>query len=349
MANFQISQVSIQGISAAVPADIESNFDYPWDSEREGKLFVKTTGVESRRKARKGLTTSDLCFKAVEKLISDLSWKKSEIDILIFVSQSNDYYLPATSIILQDRLGLSKSCLAFDIGLGCSGYVYGLSVLSSMLSSSGLKKGILLAGDISSLTCSFKDKSTYPLFGDAGTATAMEFIKESSNLHFDLNSDGSGYESIIIPDGGARNLISESSFDEFELEGGIKRTALNLALNGVDVFNFSIHTVVDSLKNFLESDQQDTYDYFILHQANLLMNETVRKKLKVPSEKVPYSLSRFGNTSSASIPLTIVDQLQNEVKSKQLKLLLCGFGVGLSWGIVSLEINQICCPDLIEV
>jgi len=350
MAFFSINNVKVSGIAAAVPKNKVSNWDYDLLSESEKKLLIKTTGVESKRVVSEGVATSDLCYSAAEKLISDLKWNKDEIQVIIFLSQSRDYYLPATSIILQDRLGLSKSCMAFDIGLGCSGFVYGLSVINSILSATGLSKGLLMVGDISSLTCSKEDKSTYPLFGDAGTATAVE-LKQDSKMDFSLNSDGEGHKAIMIPTGGVRNIVNKNSFDLKEIDNGIKRCDLNLALNGLDVFNFSVKEVPKSINDYFKhfKTSKNDYDYFLMHQANKLMNETIRKKLKIEEEKVPYSLQNFGNTSSASIPLTIVTQLQKQVKAKSLNLLMAGFGVGLSWGISSLPINKIVCPDLIEV
>ncbi len=348
---FSINNIQVSGIAAAVPKEIESNLDYDLLSDSEKKLLIKTTGVEERRVAPKGLTTSDLCYQAAEKLLKELDWQKENIQIIIFLSQSRDYYLPATSIILQDRLGLSKNCMAFDIGLGCSGFVYGLSVIGGIMSSTGLKKGLLMMGDISSATCSKDDKSTYPLFGDAGTVTAIEFNENAKAINFQLNSDGSGHEAIIIPDGGIRNLVSKESFDVKEIEKGINRCNLNLALNGLDVFNFSVTEVPKSIKEFFDytNTNTDQYDYFLMHQANKLMNETIRKKLKFPEDKVPYSIQKYGNTSSASIPLTIVSALNKQIKSKSLNLLIAGFGVGLSWGVVSLKTDKIICPELIEV
>ncbi len=348
---FNINNIAIKGIAAAVPKDVESNWNYELLTEAEKKLLIKTTGVEERRVAKKGVTTSDLCYEAAEQLLNDLSWDKSDVDIVIFLSQSRDYYLPATSIILQDRLGLSQSCMAFDIGLGCSGFVYGLSVIGGLMSSTGLKKGLLMMGDISSATCSRDDKSTYPLFGDAGTVTAIEFDEKAKPTSFQLNSDGSGYEAIIIPHGGIRNLVSKESFDKKEIEKGINRCDLNLALNGLDVFNFSVTKVPTSVKEFFEQSNTSTenYEYFLMHQANKLMNETIRKKLKFEPEQVPYSIQKYGNTSSASIPLTIVTELQKEITSKSLNLLMTGFGVGLSWGIVALSTDKIICSDLIEI
>jgi len=298
-----------------------------------------------------GMATSDLCFAAAEKLLKKLDWKKAEIEILIFVSQSTDYYLPATSIILQDRLGFPKSCMAFDIGLGCSGYVYGLSVIAGMMKATGFKKGLLLVGDVSTITCSKDDKSTYPLFGDAGTVTALQFEENASAMKFDLNSDGSGKDSIIIPHGGIRNLASAASFEKEEIAPGIVRSKMELALNGLEVFNFSIKEVPKSLFGFLEKTgtTPESYDYFVMHQANKLMNETIRKKMGFSTGKVPYSMSKFGNTSSASIPLTIVSELSKDLKNSNKKLLLAGFGVGLSWGSVSLNLNNVVLPEIIEL
>ncbi len=351
MAFFSVNNVAVKGIASAVPSNTESNWDYALLNDKEKKLLVKTTGVETRRVAPRGLTTSDLCYESAKKLMNELGWNSSEISILIFLSQSPDYYLPATAIILQDRLGLPRTTMAFDIGLGCSGYVYGLSVISGLMASTGLKKGLLLMGDVSSATCAFEDKSTYPLFGDAGTATALEVDSNGALQQFSLFSDGSGHDAIIIPDGGIRNLVSPQSFEKKEIEKGISRANLNLALNGLDVFNFSIREVPPAVRSFFQetNTDADSYDYFVMHQANKLMNETIRKKLKFETDKVPYSLQKYGNTSSASIPLTITDQLAGQVRESEKSLLLAGFGVGLSWGICSLSLNQVACPKVIEV
>lgn len=351
MAFFSIQDIAIKGIAAAVPSNIISNWDYELLTESEKKLLIKTTGVEQRRAATNGLTTSDLCFEAAKKLFDELKWNKNEIDVLIFVSQSTDYYLPATSIILQDKLGLPKTCMAFDIGLGCSGYVYGLSVITSILKATGLKKGLLMAGDVSTVTSSKEDKSTYPLFGDAGTVTAIEFQENAPAMTFQLNSDGSGKEAIMVPHGGMRNLASPESFIKEEISPGIIRSKMHLTLNGLDVFNFSIKEVPKSLKDFLEKTKTSVtnYDYFVMHQANKLMNETIRKKMGFVSEKTPYCISKYGNTSSASIPLTLVSELSKELTISEKNMLLTGFGVGLSWGIVSLNLKNIICPKVIEV
>jgi 3-oxoacyl-[acyl-carrier-protein] synthase III len=351
LALFTISNIRIAGMAAAVPVKEVSNLDYRWISMKERNQLVKMIGVEKRRIAEKGQTTSDLCFAAVSRLLDDLGWDRSEIQVLIMVSQSTDYIIPATAPILQDRLGLPKTCLAFDINLGCSGFVYGLSVIGSMMSQAGFKKAILLAGDLSNVTSSYKDKSTYPLFGDAGTATALEFDESATPMTFNLQTDGSGYEAIIIHDGGVRNLVSKKSFTYKKYGDGIYRNRLQIALNGIEVFNFSLREVVPSIKATLEyaGKTLNDYDYLVFHQANRLINETLRKMLKVEKEKVPYSIHKYGNTSSASIPLTIISELQEEITVKKVRFLLSAFGIGLSWGTVLLETEKIICPGILEV
>lgn len=350
MALFTLPQVSIAGISACVPKNKEHNLSYEWISPKEREMLVKTTGIEYRRVANLSLCTSDMCFLAAQQLLTTLKWDSSEIDLLIFVSQSPDYFLPSTSIILQDRLGLGKQCLAFDIALGCSGYVYGLSVVAGLMQSGGLRKALLLVGDKSTSSSSYKDKSVYPLFGDAGTATALYFNPSATPFVFNLQSDGSGKDAIMISDGGMRNPINEETYIEQEIETGIIRHRRHLALNGLDVFNFSLREVVPNINALLHYANKNTeeFDYFIFHQANKLMNETIRKKMKLLPEKVPYSLNTFGNTSSASIPLTIVHCLTEITPNHCLQCLLSGFGVGLSWGSAVVEFDHIVCPPVIE-
>lgn len=348
MSQFKVSNISIVGISSAIPKKIIKNSEYDYVSETERDFLIKTTGIEEKRHAEKGITTTDLGEKAANDLIDKLGWKKEDVDILVLVTQSRDYYLPSSAIILQDRLGLPKTCMAFDVGLGCSGYIYGLSIVAKFLQDGQLKKALLIAGDVSTVSTNYQDKSTYPLFGDAGTATAIEYDKEADDLHFEMGNDGAGYESIIIRDGGAKNQLNEKTTEMANYGPGINRTMKDLELNGLDVFSFSIKEPPKNIKSLLERTNTSIseVDYFVFHQANRLIIETIRKKLKIEKEKVPYSLTKYGNTSSASIPLTICDQLRNEVGSK--KMLLCGFGVGLSWGSCLVNTKETICLAPIE-
>lgn len=348
MALFRTSGAEIKGIAAAVPSTVVSNRDYDYISEEERNLLIKTTGIEKRYFAREGLTTGDLCEQAAQKLIAGLGWKTEEIDLLIFVSQSPDHFVPATSVILQHKIGLGKQTAAFDINLGCSGYVYGLSVVSSMLTTGGFRKALLCAGDISTAALNPKDKSSYPLFGDAGTVTALEYNSAAAPMAFNLQSDGSGKDAIIIPDGGMRNRISDETYIETESAPGVIRHRRNLWLNGFDVFNFSVREAPPNILQLLEYCSIDTSlpDLYVMHQANKLMNETIRKKLKIGPEKVPYSLDEFGNTSSASIPLTMVTRCSEAAQTSK-RWLLASFGVGLSWGSCFFESGPIFCPPVI--
>ncbi|MFZ4520169.1 MAG: 3-oxoacyl-ACP synthase III family protein [Bacteroidales bacterium] len=350
MALFEIPDVRIAGISACVPKKTLSNHDYNWITQKERDQVIQMIGVETRHVAEPGQTTSDLCFQAAEQLLDKLGWDRGEIKILIFVSQSRDYIIPSTSTILQDRLKLPKSCMAIDINLGCSGYVYGLSVISSLIKTTGISKGLLLVGDLSNVTSSYRDKSTFPLFGDAGTATALELKPGHAPMQFNLQTDGSGYDAIIIPDGGVRNLASKKSFTVKKYGDGIYRNRLHIALNGIEVFNFSLREVVPNIKTTLKhfNRQLDEFDFLLFHQANRLINETLRKMLKVDAARVPYSLHDFGNTSCSSIPLTMVTQIGDLLAEKPQKLLLSAFGIGLSWGTVLIETDGMVVPELTE-
>ncbi len=351
MALFSTHNVSIKGISACVPKLEYDNMDYKWIPVKERVLMIKTVGVEKRRIVEKGVITSDLCFHAAEKLLKDVQWEKEEVELLIFIAQARDYHLPATGIILQDRLGLSKKCMTFDVGLGCSGYVYGLSIAAGLLNSFKLKKALLLVGDVSSQSVSYKDKSAYTLFGDAGTATVLEYDENALPMHFNMQSDGSGFDAIYIPHSGSRRIVDKSSLKLRKFGPGIYRNMIHLVLDGVRVFNFATMEVPPNVNELLawQNITVEDIDQFVFHQANLLMNEIIRKKIKIPKEKYPYSMQKFGNTSSASIPLTMITQIRQQLIENKTKLLLSGFGVGLSWGSVILETNKIICSELIEV
>jgi len=351
MATFSVNSISIKGISCCVPKNMERNIDLDILTQEEIQKFVEATGVEERRIATKEICTSDLCCEAAEKLIKDLNWQKEEIEILVFVSQTADYILPVSAAILQDRLGLSTNCIAFDVPLGCSGYVYGISIIAAMMKATGLKKGLLLAGDTSSKLLSKTDKSTVPLFGDGGSATAFEFDENADDLLFDLGTDGSGYKTIMINDGGSRNRINADSLLYQTISPGIERNACQLVLDGMDVFSFGISQAPKTVNKLIEKFELDkeSINHFVFHQANLMMNKMIVKKLKLPVEKVPYSLKEFGNTSSATSPLTIVAELKNDRTNTTKDLILCGFGVGLSWGTAKIRLQNAVISDLIEI
>ena len=352
MAFIEFKNVRIAGIAAGVPKNVASNL-HPSDQdnishEYTPEDYVKTTGVVERRVSTV-LTTSDLSYAAAGQLIKDLGWEKEEIGALIFVSQTPDYILPATACILQDRLGLSKECYAEDISLGCSGWVYGLSTVLGLLGENKIKKALMLCGDARK-RFSVDNLLRDPLFGFAGTATAVEFCEGAGSMKFHFGTDGNGFDAIITPDMGSRNPVNLGSFKMEEYEGK-PSMRLMTRMKGMDVFSFGITTAPKTVKKIAEHYGFDylDYDYFIFHQANMKMNNMIVKKLKLPEEKVPSCMYRFGNTSSASIPLTIVGELRGKFENKPTKFLCCGFGVGLSWGTVAFETNNIVVSELVEV
>ncbi len=357
MAFSVIPEVSIRGISACVPTQILRNAESPILSESEREQFIAGTGVEERRVVKENVCTSDLCLVAAEKLLAELHWEKSEVSLLVFVSQSRDYILPATACLLQERLGLPKSCAAFDLSLGCSGWVYGLNVISAVLRTTR-GKGLLLVGDTTTRLQYFRDKTSFPLFGDAGTATALDFSCPSPEnvnaqaLKFNLTTDGSGADAIIIPDGGFRSPCSPKSFEEYVgPKTGATLTPRHVHMRGMDVFAFGQSQAPKNILALCESFgvELSDIDLFVFHQANKAMNERIRTKLGLPEGKVPSSLKKFGNTSSASIPLTLVSQARELLSSrKESQILACGFGVGLSCASVLFHVKDLVVPELIE-
>lgn len=345
MAFLQFNNVRIAGFSAGVPKNVvKTKSRNPKYSDED---FIESVGVKEKR--IDATTTGDLCYHAAERLISDLGWDKGEIDALVFVSQFRDYILPATSCILQDRLGLKKDCYAMDVSLGCSGWVYGLSSIAALVSSGGIKKALLLVGDAKR---PFLDMDLMdPLFGFAGCATAIEYSETSTPLFFHMGSDGSGYDAIIIPEGGARNPFHEHSLDIITDEDGVRRHGLCSRMKGMDVFSFAISTAPKSIKKLAEKHiiDMEKVDYLVLHQANKSINERIAKKLGFGAERILNSMDRFGNTSSASIPMSIVAQTTTDTFKEEKSFMTCGFGVGLSWGTAYFKLKNCIVSKLVEV
>lgn len=351
MAILSIENVKLSGLTVCVPKNIKENKDYTPIPEDRRERFIETVGIERRRVVSSGVCTSDLCYEAAENLIDKLKWDKSEIDLLVFVTQTPDYRMPSTSCVLQDRLQLPKTCMAFDVSLGCSGYIYGLSIVANLLSTGTLKKALLLVGNTQSLNTNYEDQSTYPLFGDAGSATALEFSsKRTDTFRFNLQTDGSGADSVIIPDGGFRNPINVNSFVVETFDNGIKRSRLNLKMEGDNVFSAAITQVPKAVKQMYTSFNitNENIDYFLLHEGSKFLREKLRKKMGFDADKVPSILKNYGNSSNASIPLLIVSQIAENIINHKVSLLLVAIGVGLSIGVGQLVCSEIEVADLIE-
>lgn len=317
--------------------------NYGYD-EKMVKRLKKRMGFNSRYVVSSPkICTSDLCYKSAQTIFE--KFDKDRAEALIFVSQTPDFKAPSTAIILQDRLKLSKDVVAYDINLGCSGFIYGLLNAYSLINS-GLNSVLLCVGDVASKFSYYKDKNLTPLMGDAGSAILIE--KGEGEGDFVLHSDGSGYEYLIIPEGGCRNPFNEDSLKERVFEDGIRR-GVDLYMNGAEIFNFAIKVVPEMLEELFDfaSISKDEVDYFVLHQANRYILQNIAKKLNLSSDKVPMdTVSTYGNQNSASIPGTINAFLSNEFSSKRLKALFAGFGIGLSWGACLVDIDKIYAPKI---
>lgn len=351
MALLKFIDVGINAIAACVPSKVMSNQDLTYlIPEDEIEKTINSIGIRERRFAEADVCSSDLCYKAAQKLLKDGNIDPETIDGLIFLSQTPDYRQPATSPSLQYRLGLKKSCLAFDVNLACSGYIYGLSIAYSFLSQIGINRILLLVGETMSKTISLKDKVTTPLFGDAGTATLIEKGNYGDSF-FSLNSDGEGSNVLQVPYGGYRNPSCIAGFLEQPDKDNNFLNGEQLHMDGMDVFNFGIRVVPTDIRAILQfsGNSIDQIGVLVFHQANKFMTDFFAKRLKISSSKTPYSLDKYGNTSSASIPLTIVSEMFNKSSfSERSKVLLTGFGAGLSWGSTIINLEKAVISELIE-
>jgi 3-oxoacyl-[acyl-carrier-protein] synthase-3 len=342
MADFKFLNVNIKGVYTSVPESFKSIFDIGFEvglSNDEILKFQAATGVNKLHSSEK-ITTSDYCIQAAKELLTDLNWSSSSIDSVIFLTQTPDYILPKTSTIIQQKLNLRDDIFVLDINDGCSGFIYGL-ITAFQFCSPNIKRILLMMGETPSKMVNPKDKSANLLFGDGGSCIAIEYEANEYNQYISSGIDGSGFESIIINDGGFRNITNSNSLKEKIISEGIVRNKLNLQMNGEDVFLFGISRVPKEIKFFLDlhSFSNEDFDFFIMHQANLKMNKMISKKLKVDEKKVLYSINEYGNTSSLSIPLTLTVN-SHLLKGKNVKILCSGFGVGLSWGSALLNIND---------
>ncbi len=352
MAYIQYESVGIIAMSAAVPKHIIKNREYTEVfSAQEANEIVDKTGIEERRFADADTCSSDLCFAAAERLFTDNNINREEIDLLVFISQTPDYRMPATSVTLQHRLGLPSSTIAFDITLGCSAFIYGLSVVYGMMERSGLRKALLLDGETRSKVYSPRDRRSAFLFGDGGVAALIERDPKFGKSTFSLNSDGSRADLIMIPAGGYRKMSSAETVVEKVIdEYGNMRSEEQGYMRGGDVFNFVIREIPRDIKNMLAftGKNNDDFDYIVFHQANNFINSYIMKKMRMDVAKIPSTIAKFGNTSSVSVPLTIVSELQGKLDGKK-ELLLSAFGVGMTWatGVVSFVDCKI--SDIVEV
>lgn len=331
VANF--NNIKISALSAAVSNYWTSNIYNNEDDISVIKKFIKKTGVEGRYNAGDQQTSSDFCYAAAQEILKKKQIDKNDIGVLVFVTQSPDYRIPATACVLHKRLDLNKNCIAFDVNLGCSGFVYGLNIVSSLLNNSNCKMGLLLCGDTSAKEKSKKHKtktshSASMLFGDSGTAVLLEKVT-SKPINIVLKTDGNSFRSII------------DVFGYYRHPDPSINSIVGPQMDDIAVFNFAVSEVPQLLKNVMDLNSRtpEDYDCLALHQANLFILKQIAKRTGFSMDKTLISLDKFGNTSSSSIPISLVKEYGDSLLNKEIHVLMCGFGVGLSWGAVDCYLN----------
>lgn len=335
----------VAGVVSCVPSTRVGNDHFVQQFGESGVAdVVKMIGVQERRFAGPGVSTQTLCLAAGRHLLAGLEWDPSSVDALIFVSQTPDFRLPATACILQNDLGIPPGIVAFDVNLGCSGYPYALWLAMTMIESGAAKRVLLAVGDTVSRIADPNDRATALLFGDAGTMTAVEAGNASDQAKFILGSDGKGATNLIVPRGG---------FGTYDVAGDDRLATKNpdcLFMDGGEIFNFTLKSVPPLVAAIDALGGADSgHDFYLLHQANLFMIKHLIKKSKINLENAPINIERYGNTSSASIPLLLTSELADELGISERNLALVGFGVGYSWAAASLRLGPLKMVETIEL
>ena len=356
MAVNQFADISLGGSVTVVPPNvrsIEDDVELFGGNIRQIERLKKTLGLNERRIASSEITNLDLCEQAAQVLLDQLNIQSAELDGIIYVTQTPDHSQPSNAALLHGRLACSTECAAFDVGLGCSGFVYALWLAYSIIANGSSQRILVLAGDTLSRLVNSKDRATASLFGDAGSATIVEKHLGAGASWFRLGTDGRGSDSLIVPAGGARLPFSKDTAIEISDADGNIRTKENLFMDGSEVFNFSIEVVPREIEALLNDAgaSKDVVDYFVLHQANRYMVHNIGKRLKIDLERCPAdSFGAFGNVSSASIPGALAYELADSLRGKcegksSYQVVLSGFGVGLSWGTCLLNIPYLGCLE----
>lgn len=332
MAKARIVGARFAGVATCTPAQVFNNQkDTAQFDPKEVRKVVAMAGVKERRVADDSICSSDLCLQAAKRLLGELSWSPESIDALIFVTQTPDYFLPSTSALIHRDLGLRPACASFDVGLGCSGYPYGLWLGSMMISTGSAKRVLVLHGETPSRFTHPDDRSTFLLFGDAGSATALDVSADKTETWgFCLCTDGSGYDDLIIPAGGFRQRTTDVDRDNY------------VHMNGGNLFNFTVKRVPELIEETLTLMEMETgqIDMFCFHQSNQFIMKHIAKKSGLPAEKVPIILDKYGNSGGPSVPLTLTQALHWETDHKAQKIMMLGYGVGLSWGSALLNVES---------
>ncbi len=335
----KMNNLEIKGLACCVPKqkDLPKNYTELFGADKV-KKFMNMTGVKEKHNAIDKQTASDLAYIAAEKLLSEKEINREEIGVIIFVTETPDYQTPSTAFVLQHRLNLSKQCFCFDMNMGCTGFVSGFLAMASIMNNMNVSKGLLLFGDTMTKKLSPQDRSICMLLGDAGGVLLLEKVPDAKEIVMTTQSDGAQYGLAIIPAGGSRNPDADAT--RTEADDGNIRGPYDFYMDGANIFFYSTSDVVKFLQSYMKDCGKtiEDYDALILHQANELIIKNFAKRSKFPINKVPISIDRFGNTVGASIPVTLCDRY-GKTSDLSLQCLMCGFGTGLSCGIIDAEIN----------
>jgi 3-oxoacyl-[acyl-carrier-protein] synthase-3 len=352
MAKWNIKNVHIAGVSMAVPKRTVKTAEIDLFTQEEADTFDSTVGILSRHIGPDTLCASDICQAAGEKLLDELGWEKDSIDALIFESVTGDYRTPPTSCLLQDRMGLTEECFCLDVPMGCCGCMYALVVAGNLMTTGQIRRALLLVGDTALRMGSMKDKSRVPLFGDGGTALALEYEEGADELIIDFHTMGKKADALITPHGGFRHPATPESFVYEDFGKGIVRAPIHTLINGINVYSFAITKPPKSVEQFMADygiDRNTDIDFFLIHQANKMIVDYVVKKLKLPVEKVPYNLEEFGNLGGASIPSLMVTRIADRLRREPTTILGSSFGLGLSWGTMLLKTKPMVVTEMVEI
>ncbi len=341
MAFFEFKNIRVAGVACAVPKNVVRTESFkPLFGDEEVEKFMAMTGVRESRRTLEHQTAGDLCFRAAEELLQAKQVNREDIGAVVFASHSPDYRRPSTAFVLQYRLGIPKEAVCYDIGLGCSSLVVGLQTVASMMSCGDIKKALLFVGDTAGKSVYPTDRSSVMLFGEAGAVVLLEKTEDDKGeISSLIRSDGSGFKYMIIPGGGYRNL--HAGEEVVMCQDGNERTLMNSFIQGTSVFTFTIFDVPKLIKDFWSRSGTtvDDYDCYAFHQANLYILRQIAKKTKIPMEKLPITLDRYGNTSGASAILSLCDRYASGKEGRDIKVFACGFGIGISLGVTIFEIN----------
>lgn len=341
MAFFNFNNIKVAGVACAVPTnEVKTEAYKPLFGDEEVEKFMEMTGVCASHRTTEHQTCSDLGYRAASELLAKKQINPNEIGALIFASHSPDYRRPSTAFVLQYRLGIPKEAVCYDISLGCSSLVVGMQAIASIMNTGDIKKALLFVGDTAGKSVYPEDRSSAMLFGEAGAVMLLEKTDdENDQINALVRSDGAGFKYMIVPGGGYRDL--HASEEVIMCEDGNPRTLMNSFIQGTSVFTFTIFDVPRLIKDFFAQTETtpDYYDCFAFHQANLYILKQIAKKTKIDFERMPITLDRYGNTSGASAIVSLCDKYGESNESKTIKVMACGFGIGISLGATSFEIN----------